>query len=74
MKCHIHLLVFWALFENVMSLHRTKATIVGLFDLSNYVNKWTVIEKLGNLMLMRNLVFQTPREEIIATFGQQLAR
>jgi hypothetical protein len=40
--------VFWILFENVMSLHRTKATIIGLFDIGN-VNEWVVTEKLGNL-------------------------
>ncbi|CAK9212110.1 unnamed protein product [Sphagnum troendelagicum] len=45
----LHLLVFWVLFENVMSLHRTKATFIGLFDLGR-VNEWIVTEKLGNLM------------------------
>nr|PNR40436.1 hypothetical protein PHYPA_017838 [Physcomitrium patens] len=32
-----------------MSLHRTKATTIGLFDIGN-VNEWLVTEKLGNLM------------------------
>jgi beta-mannan synthase len=45
----LHLLVFWVLFENVMSLHRTKATFIGLFDLGR-VNEWIVTEKLGNIM------------------------
>ncbi|KAG0613781.1 hypothetical protein M758_6G129900 [Ceratodon purpureus] len=49
----LHLLVFWILFENVMSLHRTKATIIGLFDIGN-VNEWIVTEKLGNLMKYRS--------------------
>jgi beta-mannan synthase len=49
----LHLLVFWILFENVMSLHRTKATIIGLFDIGN-VNEWVVTEKLGNLMKYRS--------------------
>ena len=45
----LHLIVFWILFENVMSLHRTKATFVGLFDL-NRVNEWIVTEKLGDAL------------------------
>ncbi|KAM3325129.1 hypothetical protein P3S67_000253 [Capsicum chacoense] len=44
-----HLLVFWILFENVMSLHRSKATIIGLLEASR-VNEWVVTEKLGNMM------------------------
>jgi beta-mannan synthase len=44
--------VFWILFENVMSLHRTKATFVGLFDL-NRVNEWIVTEKLGDALKSR---------------------
>ncbi|KAH1220643.1 Glucomannan 4-beta-mannosyltransferase 2 [Glycine max] len=30
----IHLLFYWILFENVMSLHRTKATFIGLLELN----------------------------------------
>ncbi|CAM6087840.1 unnamed protein product [Calypogeia fissa] len=45
----LHLLVFWILFENVMSMHRTKATIIGLLDVGN-VNEWIVTEKLGSLV------------------------
>ena len=45
----LHLIVFWILFENVMSLHRTKATFVGLFDLGR-VNEWVVTEKLGSAL------------------------
>ncbi|KAJ7544859.1 hypothetical protein O6H91_09G096800 [Diphasiastrum complanatum] len=44
-----HLLVFWILFENVMSLLRTKATIIGLLDLGR-VNEWIVTEKLGDAL------------------------
>ncbi|XP_055812124.1 glucomannan 4-beta-mannosyltransferase 1-like [Solanum dulcamara] len=44
-----HLLVFWILFENVMSLHRSKAAIIGLLEASR-VNEWVVTEKLGNTM------------------------
>ncbi|KAL0316207.1 UNVERIFIED_CONTAM: Glucomannan 4-beta-mannosyltransferase 1 [Sesamum radiatum] len=45
----MHLLVFWILFENVMSLHRSKAAIIGLLE-ANRVNEWVVTEKLGNTM------------------------
>ncbi|RAL44568.1 unnamed protein product [Cuscuta campestris] len=43
----LHLLVFWILFENVMSLHRTKATFIGLLE-AGRVNEWIVTEKLGD--------------------------
>ncbi|CAL9005818.1 unnamed protein product [Prunus brigantina] len=43
----LHLLIFWILFENVMSLHRTKATFIGLFE-AGRVNEWVVTEKLGD--------------------------
>ncbi|MQM20649.1 hypothetical protein Taro_053673 [Colocasia esculenta] len=42
-----HLLVFWILFENVMSLHRIKAAMTGLLE-SGRVNEWIVTEKLGD--------------------------
>ncbi|XP_076957621.1 glucomannan 4-beta-mannosyltransferase 9-like [Bidens hawaiensis] len=42
-----YLIVFWVLFENVMSLHRTKATFVGLFE-TQRVNEWVVTEKIGD--------------------------
>lgn len=42
-----HLLVFWILFENVMAFHRTKATLIGLFE-AGRVNEWVVTEKLGD--------------------------
>ncbi|XP_059665989.1 glucomannan 4-beta-mannosyltransferase 9-like [Cornus florida] len=45
----LHLLVFWILFENVMSLHRTKATFIGLLD-AGRVNEWVVTEKLGDAL------------------------
>ncbi len=44
-----HLLVFWILFENVMSLHRTKATIIGLLEATR-ANEWIVTEKLGDAL------------------------
>ncbi|CAL1404053.1 unnamed protein product [Linum trigynum] len=45
----IHLLFYWILFENVMSLHRTKATLIGLLE-AGRVNEWVVTEKLGNTL------------------------
>lgn len=44
-----HLLFYWILFENVMSFHRTKATIIGLFE-AGRVNEWIVTEKLGDVV------------------------
>ncbi|XP_058083616.1 glucomannan 4-beta-mannosyltransferase 1-like [Magnolia sinica] len=49
----IHLLVFWILFENVMSLHRTKAAIIGLLE-ADRVNELVVTEKLGNTLKNRS--------------------
>ncbi|KDP45030.1 hypothetical protein JCGZ_01530 [Jatropha curcas] len=45
----LHLLIFWVLFENVMSLHRTKATFIGLVE-AGRVNEWVVTEKLGDAL------------------------
>ncbi|KAF3453109.1 hypothetical protein FNV43_RR03543 [Rhamnella rubrinervis] len=45
----IHLLFYWILFENVMSLHRTKATLIGLLE-AGRVNEWVVTEKLGDVL------------------------
>nr|XP_027104838.1 glucomannan 4-beta-mannosyltransferase 9-like isoform X2 [Coffea arabica] len=44
-----HLVIFWILFENVMSLHRTKATFIGLLE-AGRVNEWIVTEKLGHVL------------------------
>lgn len=45
----IHLLFYWILFENVMSLHRTKATFIGLLE-AKRANEWVVTEKLGDVL------------------------
>lgn len=42
-----HLLIFWILFENVMSMHRTKATLIGLLEATR-ANEWVVTDKRGN--------------------------
>lgn len=40
---------FWILFENVMAMHRMKATIIGLLE-TGTVNEWVVTEKLGDTL------------------------
>lgn len=37
----------WVLFENIMSFHRTKALMIGLFE-AKRANEWIVTEKLGD--------------------------
>ncbi|KAL8516819.1 hypothetical protein ACS0TY_015177 [Phlomoides rotata] len=61
----LHLLVFWILFENVMSLHRTKATFIGLLE-AGRVNEWIVTEKLGDALKMKSApkAFKKPRFRI----------
>ncbi|KAK1260768.1 putative mannan synthase 9 [Acorus gramineus] len=49
----IHLLVFWVVFENVMSMHRMKATLIGLFEAGG-VDEWVVTEKLGDALLAKS--------------------
>ncbi|XP_039123983.1 glucomannan 4-beta-mannosyltransferase 9-like [Dioscorea cayenensis subsp. rotundata] len=56
----LHLMVFWILFENVMSLHRTKATFIGLLE-AGRVNEWVVTEKLGDA-LKTKLGAKAPRK------------
>lgn len=51
----LHLLIFWILFENVMSLHRTKATFIGLFE-AGRVDEWVVTEKLGDALKTKSAV------------------
>ncbi|CAI9260323.1 unnamed protein product [Lactuca saligna] len=41
-----YLVVFWIVFENVMALHRTKATFIGILE-AQRVNEWVVTEKHG---------------------------
>lgn len=49
----IHLLFYWILFENVMSFHRTKATLIGLLE-AGRANEWVVTEKLGDALKNKN--------------------
>lgn len=57
-----HLIIFWILFENVMSLHRTKATFIGLLE-AGRVNEWIVTEKLGDAFKIKSAIkaFKKPR-------------
>ncbi|CAK9320140.1 unnamed protein product [Citrullus colocynthis] len=55
-----HLLVYWILFENVMAMHRTKGTIIGLLEASR-VNEWIVTEKLGDASKPKPTV-KTPKQ------------
>uniref|UniRef100_A0ACD5Z6I1 Uncharacterized protein n=1 Tax=Avena sativa TaxID=4498 RepID=A0ACD5Z6I1_AVESA len=48
----VHLVIFWVLFENVMSIHRTKATFIGLLE-AGRVNEWVVTEKLGDILKVK---------------------
>ncbi|XP_023640891.1 probable mannan synthase 7 isoform X1 [Capsella rubella] len=54
----IHLLAFWVLFENSMSLVRTKALVMGLLE-TGRVQEWVVTEKLGDT-LKTKLIPQVP--------------
>ncbi|XP_060176992.1 glucomannan 4-beta-mannosyltransferase 9 [Lycium barbarum] len=58
----LHLIIFWILFENVMSLHRTKATFIGLLE-AGRVNEWVVTEKLGDVLKIKSAIkaFKKPR-------------
>ena len=60
-----HLLMFWILFENVMSLHRTKATLIGLLE-AGRVNEWIVTDKLGDALKAKAgaKTFKKPRFRI----------
>ncbi|XP_018433141.1 LOW QUALITY PROTEIN: probable glucomannan 4-beta-mannosyltransferase 10 [Raphanus sativus] len=44
-----YLVIFWVLFENVMSMHRTKGTFIGILE-GGRVNEWVVTEKLGDAL------------------------
>ncbi|KAL0740456.1 hypothetical protein Bca4012_081969 [Brassica carinata] len=56
----VYLLAFWVLFENAMSMLRTKALVMGLFE-TGRVQEWVVTEKLGD-GLKTKLIAQVPNE------------
>ncbi|XP_042443576.1 glucomannan 4-beta-mannosyltransferase 1-like isoform X1 [Zingiber officinale] len=45
----LHLIPFWILFENVMAMHRMKATIIGLLEAGTF-DEWIVTDKLGETL------------------------
>ncbi|KAF0935219.1 hypothetical protein E2562_031256 [Oryza meyeriana var. granulata] len=51
----IHLIILWFLFENVMALHRLKATLIGFFE-AGRANEWIVTQKLGNVQKLKSIV------------------
>ncbi|KAJ3694950.1 hypothetical protein LUZ60_000327 [Juncus effusus] len=55
----LHLIVIWMLFENVMSLHRCKAILIGFLE-AGTANEWIVTEKLGNTMKLKPAI-DTPQ-------------
>ncbi|XP_054797306.1 probable glucomannan 4-beta-mannosyltransferase 9 [Prosopis cineraria] len=65
----LHLLVFWVLFENVMSMHRTKATLIGLLE-AGRANEWVVTEKLGDSLKTKS-GGKAPRKPY-ASFGERI--
>ncbi|KMT06359.1 hypothetical protein BVRB_7g160410 [Beta vulgaris subsp. vulgaris] len=65
----LHLLVFWILFENVMSLHRTKATLIGLME-GVRVNEWVVTEKLGDALKFKSAAKGSKKPRF--RFGERL--
>ncbi|CAN6881139.1 unnamed protein product [Brassica oleracea var. botrytis] len=65
----LHLLVFWILFENVMSMHRTKATFIGLLE-AGRVNEWVVTEKLGDTLKSKLIAKATTK--LYTRFGQRI--
>ncbi|KAL6603020.1 hypothetical protein ACP70R_043381 [Stipagrostis hirtigluma subsp. patula] len=67
----VHLIVFWILFENVMSLHRTKATLIGLLE-AGRVNEWVVTEKLGDALKMKMASKASKKSRMSIRIGDRL--
>nr|XP_010911245.1 glucomannan 4-beta-mannosyltransferase 1 [Elaeis guineensis] len=55
-----HLIIFWVLFENVMSLHRCKAVLIGLLE-AGRANEWIVTEKLGDMLKTKSNISVTQK-------------
>ncbi|XP_073002836.1 probable glucomannan 4-beta-mannosyltransferase 6 [Typha latifolia] len=51
----LHLIILWVLFENVMSLHRCKAILIGFIE-AGRANEWIVTEKLGNMLKVKPIL------------------
>nr|ACF33171.1 mannan synthase [Coffea canephora] len=67
----IHLLFYWILFENVMSLHRTKATFIGLLE-AKRANEWVVTEKLGDALKNKSNVVKAKPKKIGLKIGDRI--
>ncbi|XAR69698.1 Glucomannan 4-beta-mannosyltransferase [Bertholletia excelsa] len=64
------LLIFWVLFENVMSLHRTIATFNGLLE-AGRSNEWIVTKKLGEALKAKDAVEATKTQRNHFKFGER---
>ncbi|CAA2934887.1 glucomannan 4-beta-mannosyltransferase 2-like [Olea europaea subsp. europaea] len=56
-----HLLFYWVLFENVMSFHCNKATIMDLLE-AKRANEWVVTEKLGDALKNKSNAKPAPKK------------
>ncbi|KAK1267653.1 Glucomannan 4-beta-mannosyltransferase 9 [Acorus gramineus] len=65
----LHLIFFWVFFENVMSLHRTKAAIIGLLEVGR-VNEWIVTDKLGDTHKNKN---KQPSNNVVNKFRTKIS-
>ncbi|KAK1315086.1 Glucomannan 4-beta-mannosyltransferase 9 [Acorus calamus] len=65
----LHLIIFWVFFENVMSLHRTKAAIIGLLEVGR-VNEWIVTDKLGDTLKNKN---KQPSNNVVNKFRTKIS-
>ncbi|ONM38893.1 putative mannan synthase 7 [Zea mays] len=59
-----HLLIFWILFENVMSMHRSKAAVIGLLEASR-ANEWVVTDKLGSSKAAAAVVAKKKKQQLV---------
>ncbi|KAK9667656.1 hypothetical protein RND81_13G002600 [Saponaria officinalis] len=64
------LLMFSILFETVMSLHKSKAIFIGLWDIGR-VNEWIVTEKLGDT-LKNNIKAASTVKSRLSKFRERL--
>lgn len=64
---------YWILFENVMSLHRTKATFIGLLE-AGRANEWIVTEKLGDSMNNKNKIGDNAKNKTNVTIAIRKSR
>ncbi|KAL0390615.1 UNVERIFIED_CONTAM: Glucomannan 4-beta-mannosyltransferase 2 [Sesamum calycinum] len=64
----LHLVFLWILFENVMSLHLTKAIVKGLLGTKN-ANEWIITEKIGDSTKINTnnepVAPEKPRSEVL---------